>query len=443
MGDLTVGIVSDDAALEARIRLCLEFMGETVVQAEPDILVVGCQSDGSRPHIQRADLPLIYVGQDPVGDAAVSAQWLSEPLRLERMQAALHEGYAWYRRRREDSATSAELFPSVIGVSESMARVRSLMGKVCTNDSTVLITGESGTGKEVVARAVHDASGRRSGPFVPVNCGAIPAELLESELFGYEKGAFTGAVTDKAGRFELAAGGTLFLDEIGDMPLPMQVKVLRAIQDRSFERVGGIQTRHADVRIIAATHQDLEAMILAGRFREDLYYRLNVFPIVLPPLRERAEDIPGLINAMSAQILREQGLQARLTQDALRALGSYLWPGNVRELKNLLERLAIEFPNELVAVNDLPMKIRGAAEPDEDRSMSATEIVAQPGPSARLPVNGVDLKDYLARLERTLIEQALEDTDSIVARAADRLHIRRTTLVEKMRKYGIERGSAS
>jgi sigma-54 specific flagellar transcriptional regulator A len=324
-----------------------------------------------------------------------------------------------------------------------MVRVRGLMAKVCANDSTVLITGESGTGKEVVARAIHDASGRCSGPFVPVNCGAIPAELLESELFGYERGAFTGAVTEKAGRFELAAGGTLFLDEIGDMPLPMQVKVLRAIQDRSFERVGGVQTRHADVRIIAATHQDLEAMIAAERFREDLYYRLNVFPIALPPLRERVDDIPALINGISTQILNEQGLQVRLTLDAIHAVSGYSWPGNVRELKNLLERLAIEFPNELVSVKDIPARFLSSSTSVEDMPVVGLEVVPEPGTPARLPVNGVDLKDYLSRLERSLIEQALKDTNSIVARAADRLHIRRTTLVEKMRKYGIERGSAS
>jgi sigma-54 specific flagellar transcriptional regulator A len=306
----------------------------------------------------------------------------------------------------------------------------------------VLITGDSGTGKEVVARAIHDASRRRAGPFVPVNCGAIPAELLESELFGYERGAFTGAVSDKAGRFELAAGGTLFLDEIGDMPLAMQVKVLRAIQDRSFERVGGVRTRRADVRIIAATHQDLEAMMAAGTFREDLYYRLSVYPIALPPLRDRPSDIPMLAAAIADRIRTEQGLHARLTLDALEVLKSYPFPGNVRELKNLLERLSIEFPDELVSVRDLPEKVRaGAAADTPGPSVPAAGTTEAGG--ARLPVNGLDLKAYLGDLERSLIEQALEDSESVVARAADRLHIRRTTLVEKMRKYGIERGTAS
>jgi len=443
MAELTVGIVADDPALAARLRLCLEFMGETLVQVDPDILVVGSESNDAYPNVPSADLPVIYVGraEPPVG--AERLDWLCEPLRLEQMQSALYKAYARHRQHKAGSAADAALFPSVIGSSESMVRVRSLMAKVCANDSTVLITGESGTGKEVVARAMHDASSRRSGSFVPVNCGAIPAELLESELFGYEKGAFTGAVTDKAGRFELAAGGTLFLDEIGDMPLPMQVKVLRAIQDRSFERVGGLQTRHADVRIMAATHQDLEAMIVAGKFREDLYYRLNVFPIVLPPLRERVADIPALITEISAQILQEQGLQARLTLDAIQVVGDSPWPGNVRELKNLLERLAIEFPNQLVSVKELPAKYQSAAVSVEVGPVGGLEVVPEPGAPARLPVNGVDLKDYLARLERSLIEQALEDTNSIVARAADRLQIRRTTLVEKMRKYGIERGSAS
>jgi len=443
MAELTVGIVADDPALEARLRLCLEFMGETVVQNEPEILVVGSSSDGAYRQVESADRPVIFVGPTEPPGCAERVGWLLEPLRLQQMQAALHKGYAYYRQLKAGSAAEATLFPSVIGDSASMVRVRGLMAKVCVNDSTVLITGESGTGKEVVARAIHDASGRCSGPFVPVNCGAIPAELLESELFGYERGAFTGAVTEKAGRFELAAGGTLFLDEIGDMPLPMQVKVLRAIQDRSFERVGGVQTRHADVRIIAATHQDLEAMIAAGRFREDLYYRLNVFPIALPPLRERVDDIPALINGISTQILDEQGLQVRLTLDSIHTVSGYSWPGNVRELKNLLERLAIEFPNELVSVKDIPARFLSTATSIEEVSAAGLEVVPEPGAPARLPVNGVDLKDYLSRLERSLIEQALKDTNSIVARAADRLHIRRTTLVEKMRKYGIERGSAS
>jgi sigma-54 specific flagellar transcriptional regulator A len=194
---------------------------------------------------------------------------------------------------------------------------------------------------------------------------------------------------------------------------------------------------------MAATHQDLEAMIVAGKFREDLYYRFNVFPIVLPPLRERVADIPALITEISAQIHQEQGLQSRLTLDAIQTVSDYPWPGNVRELKNLLERLAIEFPNELVSVKELPARYQPAAVSVEDGHAGGLEVVPEPGAPARLPVNGVDLKDYLARLERSLIEQALEDTNSIVARAADRLHIRRTTLVEKMRKYGIERGSAS
>jgi sigma-54 specific flagellar transcriptional regulator A len=240
----------------------------------------------------------------------------------------------------------------------------------------------------------------------------------------------------KAGRFELAAGGTLFLDEIGDMPLPMQIKVLRATQERTFERVGATETRRADVRILAATHRDLDAMMAAGTFREDLYYRLNVFPVNLPALRERPEDVAPLAHAIGERIEAEQGLRVRLTSDALKVLEHYPWPGNVRELKNLLERLAIEFPGQIVTRADLPRKFA-----DANRAVGAPAAAGRPDPEAPalLPVNGLDLKDYLGRLERSLIEQALEDTNSVVARAADRLHIRRTTLVEKMRKYGIER----
>ncbi|NOX52673.1 MAG: sigma-54-dependent Fis family transcriptional regulator [Gammaproteobacteria bacterium] len=305
-------------------------------------------------------------------------------------------------------------------------------------DVTVLITGESGTGKEVVARALHQGSRRATGPFVPVNCGAIPADLLESELFGHDKGAFTGAITQKMGRLELAHGGTLFLDEIGDLPFSMQVKLLRAIEQKSFERLGSGITRVSDVRIVAATNNDLEAKIADGEFREDLFYRLNVFPIELSPLRERSEDLPLLINTLVARIHAEQALQVRLSVDALNLLAEYAWPGNVRELANLLQRLAIQYPNGLVRSIDLPKKYTESANTKApakagqlNQNLTAMDIL--------LPVNGIDLKDYLARLEKSLIEQALQDTNAVVARAADRLHIRRTTLVEKMRKHGLGR----
>ncbi len=338
-------------------------------------------------------------------------------------------------------------FPDLIGSSEALLGVRRIMAQVAERDVSVLITGESGTGKEVVARSLHDHSGRCNGPFVPVNCGAIPAELLESELFGHEKGAFTGAISNRSGRFELAQGGTLFLDEIGDMPLPMQVKLLRVLQERQFERVGGSKTIDVDVRILAATHKNLEQMIAEGQFREDLYYRLNVFPIELPALRERGDDIPQLIDMLIGR-LRSQGLGALAFHPvAIDSLKQYPWPGNIRELANLVERLAIMHPNGIIGVSELPEKFRLVDEPHPERyrrgardTATADTASAAPLPDlALLPDAGLDLKSHLELIEQRLIEQALDSCENVVARSADLLQIRRTTLVEKMRKYGISR----
>ncbi|MEJ2480073.1 MAG: sigma-54 dependent transcriptional regulator, partial [Acidihalobacter sp.] len=325
----------------------------------------------------------------------------------------------------------------LVGRGASMQRLRRLIEQVSKSDATVLIQGETGTGKEVVASAVHYLSPRREQPFVAVNCGAIPADLLESELFGHEKGAFTGAITARQGRFELAQGGTLFLDEIGDMPLPMQVKLLRVLQERSFERVGSNKSIAVDVRVIAATHRDLEAEIAAGRFREDLYYRLNVFPLDVPPLRERREDVALLAEHLSARLEREGREGVRLSPGVLEALRRYDWPGNVRELANLVERLSILVPNGMAEVADLPHRVldRIGVAPIAPVAEETCENVALTG----LPEGGLDLRDYLGQLEVSFIRQALEEAGGIVAHAAERLCMRRTTLVEKMRKYGIQR----
>ena len=341
------------------------------------------------------------------------------------------------------------LFRSLVGTSRAIQQVRQMMQQVADTEASVLILGESGTGKEVVARNLHYHSKRRDAPFVPVNCGAIPAELLESELFGHEKGAFTGAITSRAGRFELANGGTLFLDEIGDMPLPMQVKLLRVLQERTFERVGSNKTQSADVRIIAATHKNLEQMIEAGSFREDLYYRLNVFPIEMAPLRERVEDIPLLMNELISRMEVEKRGSIRFNSAAIMSLCRHDWAGNVRELANLVERMAIMHPYGVIGVIELPKKFRHVDDEDEqsatrernDLEERATFNVGLPGldSPAMLPADGIDLKDYLGNLEQGLIQQALDDAGGVVARAAERLRIRRTTLVEKMRKYGMSR----
>ncbi len=352
--------------------------------------------------------------------------------------------------KRQPQRRPVHLFRSLVGTSREIQNVREMMAQVADKDVSVLITGESGTGKEVVARNLHYNSPRRDKPFVPVNCGAIPAELLESELFGHEKGAFTGAINSRAGRFEMAEGGTLFLDEIGDMPLNMQVKILRVLQERCFERVGSNRTQPVDVRIIAATHRNLEQMITDNTFREDLFYRLNVFPIELPSLKERAEDIPLLINELVSRMESEQRGSIRFNSAAIMSLCQHEWSGNVRELANLVERMAIMHPFGVIGVQDLPAKYRHVDVTDEDFVHASVKVngTATAGASASyvsmndtplLPEQGIDLREYITNLEMSLIQQALNDCGGVVARAADKLCVRRTTLVEKMRKYDMQR----
>jgi sigma-54 specific flagellar transcriptional regulator A len=352
-----------------------------------------------------------------------------------------------------------ELFRSLVGRSPGIQRVRELISRVAPTDATVLILGETGTGKEVVARTIHYQSDRRTGPFVPINCGAIPPELLESELFGHEKGAFTGALTSRKGRFELAEGGTLFLDEIGDMRLDMQVKLLRVLQERRFDRVGSAASLETNVRIVAATHRDLEQMIEAGTFREDLYYRLHVVPIEMPPLRDRREDIPLLIAELNARLEHRGLAAAKFDADAMRALLAHDWSGNVRELANLVERIAILYPDREAGLDALPAKMRAAVPMRAAAAMPAGIPGAEPAPRADThPAGGasfdlapfavrdgesIELKGLLETLELRLIREALDRSDGIVAQAAKLLGLRRTTLVEKLRKFGIERAVAT
>ncbi len=358
----------------------------------------------------------------------------------------------------------------LIGMSQAIQQVNRLIGFVADDDASVLVLGESGTGKELVARRLHYLSSRRDKPFVPVNCGAIPHDLLESELFGHEKGAFTGAQSGRVGRFELARGGTLFLDEIGEMSLPMQVKILRVLQERVFERVGSSRSMTADVRIVAATHRNLEQEIEAGNFREDLFYRINVFPIEMPPLRDRTEDLPLLINQFCLQLQKEKGVTIRFSRAAMSVLQQHAWPGNIRELGNLVKRLVILYPGRTIEVNDLPPKYRpqpssvianvsGYTVDESDGlqlDMLDASFLAEPEPTCDVPEScasypeqpaqheintlgeqGVDLKSYLEQIEQSLIRQALDESGGVVSRAADMLNLRRTTLVEKLRKYGV------
>ncbi len=329
----------------------------------------------------------------------------------------------------------------LLGDSTAMRDLRNMIARVAATDSTVLVLGESGTGKELVARTLHAWSPRGGQPYVAINCGAIPGELMESELFGHERGAFTGATAARKGRFELAGRGTLFLDEIAEMSPALQVKLLRVLQERSFERVGSSSAVRAEARIVAATHRDLERHVEQGSFREDLYYRLNVFPIRVPPLRERGEDIL-LLAEQTLKRLSDAGMGGIRLDPAVRhALLEYAWPGNVRELQNLVERLVILHAGGTVGLDDLPAKMCAGlpsmpapAEPDDGLN-ELMRLVADPGPA--LPPEGIDLKAYLEGIERSLIEQALAAHDYVIAHAANRLGLRRTTLVEKIRKLGI------
>jgi len=336
-----------------------------------------------------------------------------------------------------DGQRPIPLFRSMVGNSEKIQSIRQLIEQVSDSDVSVLILGESGTGKEIAARNLHRYSARKEKPFVPINCGAIPAELLESEIFGHEKGSFTGAIATRQGRFEMAAGGTLFLDEIGDMPLAMQVKLLRVLQEHTFEKVGSNKSIATDVRIIAATHRNLDEEIAKGRFREDLYYRLNVFPIEMPSLRDRMEDLPLLIDELITRIKSENRPTFHMSSKAINSLSRYDWPGNIRELANLIERLAILYPNAEVGVDDLPEKFKESRGVQGASAIQSTPAInlAQP----QLPTEGIDLKEHLSQLELSLIQQALAQANGVVAKAAESLSMRRTTLVEKMRKYGVTR----
>jgi len=352
-----------------------------------------------------------------------------------------------------ESSKSLELFRSLVGQSSAIQDIRGLIEQVAATDANVLILGESGTGKEVAARNLHYLSERANKPFIPINCGAIPPELLESELFGHEKGSFTGALNSRQGRFELAQGGTIFLDEIGDMPLPMQVKLLRVLQEKTFERIGSSKSIQADVRIIAATHRNLEIEVKENRFREDLFYRLNVFPITMPALRERADDIPLLVNELVARLENDQRGSVRFSPNATQSLMQCEWPGNVRELANLIERLCILYPYGVVDLKELPQQYRHSqgldaypqpelAELRNHNSQASTSPpLINPEMISHLPENGVNLKEFVAKLEVSYIEQALSEEDWVVARAAKRLGMRRTTLVEKMRKYDLQKAS--
>ena len=471
---LRILVIEDDQNQRQQLRTILEFLGhevllsgaggwETRINVAPEdcLAVIVGRSARTLDILKQLnrncpELPILINGTfSRVGlQGSLRRQVVGElehPLCYSQIIDALHLVQVYRIHCRQGQVLAghhdAQLFRNLVGNSRAIRHVRALMVQVMEKDVNVLITGESGTGKEVVARNLHEHSSRKDQAFVAVNCGAIAPDLLESELFGHEKGAFTGAYSNRKGRFEVAEGGTLFLDEIGDMPLSMQVKLLRVLQEKTFERVGGSQSIAADVRVIAATHRNLEKMVAEGTFREDLYYRLNVFPIEMPALRQRSEDIPLILNDLINRMERDQRGSVRFSSDTILCLCRYDWQGNVRELANLVERLAIMYPMGVIGLDELPQRFRVAAAEDPQKS-EATEVfptsiqasgMAGLDELAVLPVSGLNLKEFLSDLERKLIRQALDDCNNVVARAADKLQIRRTTLVEKMRKYGLNR----
>ncbi len=357
--------------------------------------------------------------------------YLPKPVDPQELRLVVQRALEHQRLRQENLNLKKQLFKrfgfaNIIGTSEQIAQLFELIRKVADTDSTVLILGESGTGKELIARALHYNSHRRQGNLVPVNCAAIPEELLESELFGHERGAFTHAVRTRIGRFEQASGGTIFLDEIADMSPNLQVKLLRVLQDRSFERIGAVKSIKVDIRVIAATNQDLETLVRQGGFREDLYYRLNVIPIRVPPLRDRVGDIPLLVTHFLQECSKKKKKPLkRLSPQAMELLNRYAWPGNVRELENLMERLVILTEGDVVEVADLPQRFREVESlGPEVESIDFTE-------------EGLNLPQALQEFERRLILKALEKSNWVKSRAAQLLNLNRTTLIEKMKKQQI------
>jgi Nif-specific regulatory protein len=357
--------------------------------------------------------------------------YLTKPAKLEEILITLQRALEHRKLKTENLNLKSQLkqkyrFENIIGDSEKMNAVFETIEKVADTDSTILILGESGTGKELIAKAIHYNSYKREGPFVPVNCAAIPGELLESELFGHEKGAFTNAIRTRIGRFELANGGTLFLDEIGDMPPNLQSKLLRVLQEREFERIGGLKSIKVDIRIIAATHENLKKAVLENRFREDLYYRLNVIPIRVPPLRERMSDIPLLVHHFLDYFNRTKRRQINgISDEAMDRLKQYQWPGNVRELENVIERTVILSNREIITPSELPEKFHVFSPKD-------------PSALVEIPEGGLSLETAVSEFERKLILKALDKTGWVKNKAAQLLNLNRTTLIEKIKRQNLQ-----
>jgi DNA-binding NtrC family response regulator len=387
---------------------------EKARQTRPDLPVVIMSGQGSLEIVRNA----FKLG---------AFDYLEKPItEKDKLLIAVKNALAMQTLRAENAALRREAGPqAMVGSGAAMQRLFEIIRRAAPSEGRVLVTGENGTGKELVARAIHQNSRRKDGPFVKLNCAAVPAELIESELFGHERGAFTGAVAARRGKFELADGGTIFLDEVGDMPAAMQAKVLRVLQEGEFERVGGSQTLRCDVRVVAATNKDLPAEVEAGRFREDLYYRLNVVPVYAPPLRERREDVPELCERFLAEACERNGRRPMsLARDAVVALQAQEWPGNVRELRNLVERLVILCDGPQIGADDVARVLPGARKPRTDRFRA-----------------GASFHELVEEAEREIILGALDQHQGNVSDTARTLGLERSHLYKKMRALGLKRGA--
>jgi len=479
-------VVDDERNIRRTLRMVLEGEGATVVEAEtgeaalvelaaarPPVEVV--VSDVMMPGISGLELlerlrdpehgvpsvPVIMISGHATVEDAVKAtrlgafDFFEKPLARDRVIVSVRNALRQHRSDQRIRALRSRIGGSIIGDSEPMRTLLAQVAKVGRTKARVLITGESGSGKELVARAVHEASDRRDDPFVKVNCAAIPRELIESELFGHERGAFTGATAQKPGLFEVADRGTIFLDEIGDMALGAQAKVLRVLQNGEIMRVGGHKLSVVDVRVLAATHKNLLELVQRGEFREDLYFRLNVVPLVVPPLRERPEDIPLLARRFIDEACNDNGMsQKRLADAALAALQRHLWPGNVRELRNVIERMVILSDGDL-ELPDVPPEVRGPDdEADAGESFLDSVSWSSAGSKAGLASltelaeggmtlpEGLSLKEFREAVERVFIRRRLQELGWNVSRTAESLGVERTHLHKKMRLLGIQRGGA-
>ncbi len=426
---------------EAAFTLLAKHPFEVIIT---DLFLPGASGIDLLKRVKELALPVnvILITGQASAETAVEAMkegafdYVTKPVNFEKLKVVIAKAVEKTRLVAENLFLRQQLrgkykFANIIGNSSAMQQVFTRMEKILQTDSTVLILGASGTGKELVAKAIHYNGARKEKPFVAINCGAIPAELLESELFGHVRGAFTGAIADKLGKFELANDGSIFLDEIGTMPLHLQMKLLRVLQEQEIERVGGTRKIKLNVRVISATNSDLEQQVLQGRFRKDLYYRLNVIPLHLPPLSERSEDVPLL----ARHFLRKLCLEMKrplmtLTPAAIRALEAYDWPGNVREMENVIERTVALTDGEVIDRHDLPPQfLGGVPDPDPDRL-----------PVPRVPEDGLSLPQTIDCIERELIAQAMELTGGVKSRAALLLGLNRTTLVEKIKRLGLPVG---